>query len=74
MGFRASDDAAIRAVRALAREAADMPAPPVDWERVEQRVLTGIAEVERPRMELPPLSDGRPVATATPTAYRAGSP
>jgi FecR-like protein len=25
-------------------------------------------------MELPPLSDGRPMATATPTAYRVGSP
>ena len=75
MGFRASDDVAIRAVRALAREAADMPVPPVDWDRVQQGILAGIADDEKPgRMELPPLSDGRPIATPTGSVHRVGSP
>src|ERR1041384_250084 len=75
MGFRASDDVANRAVRALAREAADMPVPPVDWNRLERRILTGIADDERPgRMELPPLSDGGSMATPNATVHRVSSP
>jgi ferric-dicitrate binding protein FerR (iron transport regulator) len=48
MSFRASKDSAIRAVHALSREAADMPLPPVDWERIEQKLFSSVGEIETP--------------------------
>jgi hypothetical protein len=50
MGFRASDSSALRAVRALTREAADEPMPPVDWDGMEERLLAEMARGERPSL------------------------
>jgi hypothetical protein len=43
MTVRASDDSAIRALRALSREAAEAQVPAVDWDRVERNLLAQIA-------------------------------
>jgi hypothetical protein len=48
MSVRASDDSAIRALRALSREAAEAQVPAVDWDRVEQGLFAEIVGGDRP--------------------------
>ncbi len=43
MSSRSSRDAADRALRALSREAADVPLPSIDWDRIEQAVFADVA-------------------------------
>src|SRR5258705_5850478 len=70
MPFRGSDDSAIRAVRALSREAADAEVPAVDWDRVEQGFLAEIARGEHPALSEMPAPRHAQVAPAS----RVGSP
>ena len=42
MSYVPPDDAAERALRALAREAAEQPVPDLDWERVEKRLMASL--------------------------------
>src|SRR5690349_2128809 len=68
---RASNDSAIRALRALSREAAETEVPAVDWDRVERGLFAEIERGERPA-SLEALASPAP---AVPTARaRVGSP
>jgi hypothetical protein len=71
MSFRASDDSAIRALRALSREAAEAEVPAVDWDRVERGLFDEIERGERPA---PLEALASPVSTSPKTARRGGSP
>jgi ferric-dicitrate binding protein FerR (iron transport regulator) len=71
MGFRATEDSALRALRALAREAADEPTPPIDWDGVEERLFAEMAQGERPSLIEVARPDG-PRAESAPS--RVGSP
>ena len=42
MSYVPPDDASERALRALAREAAEQPVPDLDWERVEKRLMASL--------------------------------
>jgi hypothetical protein len=63
MSFRASDDSAIRALRALSREAAEAEVPAIDWDRVERGIFAEIERGERPAsleaLATPVLAEGR---------------
>src|SRR5690348_8571136 len=48
MSARASDDSAIRALRALSREAAEAKVPAIDWDKVEQGLFAEIARGDQP--------------------------
>jgi len=44
MSFRPVVDSAVRALRALSDEAAKSPLPPIDWDRLERRLMGEVAE------------------------------
>ena len=44
MKWRSSEEARLRALRALAKEASDQPTPDVDWDRVENRLFAEISK------------------------------
>lgn len=69
MTFRASDDSRQRAVRALAREAAALTLPPLDWDGIESKLLAQVVA----DAVTPPSVDG-PATRSSVTALQVGSP
>jgi len=69
MRFRASNDSRQRAVRALARDAAALALPPLDWDGIESKLLAQVVA----DAVTPPSVDG-PATRPRVTALQVGSP
>ena len=65
--------ATVRALLALSRETAEMPLPPIDWDRIEQVVLSDIARAAEPSIDAPTPVTTLPGVSAAPVR-RTGSP
>src|SRR2546423_6514121 len=69
MTVRSSPDTEARAVRALARETAAVPVPPLDWDAIEKKLLAKVvAEVKN---SSPATRSASPSSAA---AIRVGTP